>query len=238
MRSDTIYTQAQADVAPFQFNEQVADVFEDMIHRSVPGYALSLSMISLLAAEYLQKHSYAYDLGCSLGAATRAMYAHRPKHCRLFAVDQALPMLQRCRLSLPDASIALICADLLDVRICQASMVVMNYTLQFIQPAQRLALLERIHRGLKPGGIFVLSEKIAFAQSEEQAFHTQIHHGFKRQCGYSDLEIAQKRAAIEDVLIAESLDRHMQRLRQAGFSKLWTVTQSLNFVTLFAQKEA
>ena len=117
-----------------------------------------------------------------------------------------------------------------------ASVVVLNFTLQFIPVGERLALIERIYAGLKPGGILILSEKIAFAEPERQHFHVELHHDFKRANGYSDLEISQKRTALEKVLIPETLACHQQRLRAAGFHFVDLWFQCLNFVSMVAIK--
>jgi cbb3-type cytochrome oxidase maturation protein len=112
----------------------------------------------------------------------------------------------------------------------------LDFTLQFIPPEQRLELIQRIHAGLRPDGILILSEKIAFSEPWRQHFHEELHHDFKRANGYSDLEISQKRSALEKVLIPETLACHQERLRAAGFSSSELWFQCFNFVSLVAIK--
>ena len=241
-KTDAIYAAPLQEMIDFQFDERVVAVFPDMIQRSVPGYGLLISIIGILAARYAQAGSHCYDLGCSLGAVSLAMRQRIAQlDCDIIAVDNSPAMIERGReLLARDTTstlpVQMICADLQDVAIANASVVVLNFTLQFIPLSERLALLQRIYAGLKPGGILILSEKIAFAEPERQQFHIELHHDFKRANGYSDLEISQKRTALENVLIPETLACHQERLQAAGFaaSDIWF--QCFNFVSLVAIK--
>lgn len=238
---DTLYAAPIAAVADFRFDDQVADVFTDMIQRSVPGYATILSAISLLATRFAQPDSYCYDLGCSLGGASLALrHGIGAIPCRIIAVDNSPAMLRRCRERIAQnhdqAPIAMICADIRDVTVIDASLVVLNFTLQFLPPADRLPLLRGIYQGLKPGGALILSEKLAFTDPQQQALHIDMHHAFKRAQGYSDLEISQKRNALENVMIPETLEQHRARLTEAGFASSEPWFQYFNFASLIALK--
>jgi tRNA (cmo5U34)-methyltransferase len=241
-KTDAIYASPLQEMIDFKFDERVAAVFPDMIQRSVPGYGMIISNIGILAGKYAQPGSHCFDLGCSLGAASLAMRQRITQpECDIIAVDNSPAMIERARELLaldtePTIPVTMICADLQDVAIENASVAVLNFTLQFISPAQRLALIQRIHEGLRPGGILILSEKIAFSKPWRQEFHEELHHDFKRANGYSDLEISQKRSALEKVLIPEPLACHQERLRAAGFSasELWF--QCFNFVSMVAIK--
>ena len=134
------------------------------------------------------------------------------------------------------AAFELVCADVLEVPIESASMVVLNFTLQFIEPERRPQLLGRIYRGLLPGGILVLSEKIAPNSESTGRLFTELHHEFKKTQGYSELEISQKRAALERVLLPETLASHKQRLQEVGFKTVEVWFQCFNFVSLLAIK--
>ncbi|BFM20431.1 carboxy-S-adenosyl-L-methionine synthase CmoA [Gilvimarinus japonicus] len=239
---DTLYANPLAQVDSFSFDQQVVDVFPDMIKRSVPGYPTIVNMIGSLAERYVSADSNCYDLGCSLGAATLAM-RHRIQNanCRIVAVDNSPAMIARARQviaadSLDDIPVAFIEGRIQDVALENASMAVLNFTLQFIDVTERPALLSNICRGLNPGGVLILSEKVAFQDPPHQELMTQLHHNFKRANGYSDLEIAQKRASIENVLIPESLSVHRERLRAAGFSSVDVWFQCLNFASIIAIK--
>ena len=235
---DDLYTLRDGLSGDFVFDDTVAAVFPDMIQRSVPGYPAIINMIQLLAERHAQAGSVLLDLGCSLGASTVALAngAHTMA-CRVVGVDNAPAMLERAAAltGVEYPNIEWLCADIRDVDVEDASVVVLNFTLQFVAPGDRLPLLQRIRRGLRPGGILILSEKIAGADAAEDELLVAMHHAFKRANGYSDLEISRKRTALENVLIPESLVCHRKRLVDAGFgrSDLWF--QCFNFVSLVAR---
>ena len=241
-KQDAIYASPLDEIIDFRFDERVVDVFPDMIQRSVPGYGTMISTIGILAARYSQEDSHCYDLGCSLGAVTLSMRQRISKsNCDIIAIDNSIAMIERGQQLLASDQtsaipVTMVCADLQNVEIENASVVVLNFTLQFIPIEERLLLIKRIYHGLKPGGILVLSEKIAYDAPAKQEFHIEAHHNFKRANGYSDLEISQKRSALEKVLIPETLVSHQQRLALAGFdfSELWF--QCFNFISLVAIK--
>jgi tRNA (cmo5U34)-methyltransferase len=238
---DNLYANPLPQVAAFAFDESVVSVFPDMIKRSVPGYATIINMIGNLAERYAQADSYCYDLGCSLGAATLAM-RHRIQaaNCSIIGVDNSPAMIARCEQVIAadsaEVDVTLQCADLLDQPIENASVVVLNFTLQFIAIEKRAEILQKIYRGLRPGGVLILSEKLAFDDEQHQALMIELHHNFKRANGYSDLEIAQKRSAIENVLIPETLSIHRQRLKDAGFASVDVWFQCFNFASMIAIK--
>ncbi len=235
-QQDRLYTRPLDRIGDFRFDERVAAVFPDMIRRSVPGYGTVLNMIRVLASEYVQTGSRCYDLGCSLGAAALAMAeGTRYSDCRIIAVDNAPEMLARARQLVDGFPIDLVCADVRGFPIVDASMVILNFTLQFIPPGQRLDLLQQARSGLRPNGILLLSEKIAFNDPQQQALQIEMHHAFKRANGYNDLEISQKRSALERVLIPETIETHRERLRQAGFHQADPWFQCFNFVSIVAR---
>lgn len=238
---DDIYAGARETVNQFRFDEVVARVFPDMIRRSVPGYTTMIPMTGVIAARYAQPGTRLYDLGCSLGATTLAMrHAVNQPDCRIVAVDNSEAMIERCGhyIALDDGTLPvdLQQGDILDLQITNASVVTLNFTLQFIQPERRLELLKGIYRGLKPGGALVLSEKIRFDTPSEQSLQETLHHDFKRAHGYSDLEISQKRSALEKVLLPETLQTHHDRLHEAGFNTVVVWYQCFNFCSLLAIK--
>ncbi|OUS13201.1 carboxy-S-adenosyl-L-methionine synthase CmoA [Gammaproteobacteria bacterium 53_120_T64] len=241
MKHDSLFSRPLADIAGFTFDADVVAVFPDMIQRSVPGYETIIAMTGTLAGRYAQPQSNCYDLGCSLGASTLAMAQHiQVPDCRIIAIDNAPAMIEHCTTILAhqqsDTTVELICADLLDSPLDKASMVVLNFTLQFLPPEARTALMQRIYDALLPGGILILSEKIAFADEHLNQLMIELHHSFKRANGYSELEVAQKRSALENVLIPETLDQHRQRLSGVGFNSIDIWFQCFNFASLLAVK--
>ena len=240
---DRLFSQPLDQVPDFVFNEDVARVFPDMIKRSVPGYPTIVENIGVLASQFAQPNSLIYDLGCSLGAVTQALRRHvQLDGCRVLAVDSSSAMVERCReyLHAQDAMLQellpadVIEADILALNWQPASLVAMNFTLQFIAPDARLELLTRIRSTLLPGGALILSEKLRFEDQQQHDLLTDLHIAFKRANGYSELEIAQKRSAIENVMLPDSLEQHRERLQAAGFSQVVPWFQCLNFASLVA----
>ncbi|MDH5484282.1 MAG: carboxy-S-adenosyl-L-methionine synthase CmoA [Gammaproteobacteria bacterium] len=237
---DTLYSQPLEAITDFVFDESVVRVFRDMIGRSVPGYSTLLSMIPVIMRKHGQHDSRAYDLGCSLGASTLAM-RHGISHAKMdiVAVDNSVAMIETCAKNIAQDSspvpVSLHCEDIRQTHISNASVVVMNFTLQFVAREDRLSLVKKIYDGLNPSGVFLLSEKISLAP-DQQEWMTELHHEFKKANGYSELEISQKRSALENVLVPESIIEHEQRLREAGFSRVMPWFQCFNFVSLLAIK--
>jgi tRNA (cmo5U34)-methyltransferase len=240
-QKDRLFDTDIQNIGDFVFDDRVVRVFPDMINRSVPGYSLVVPMIGLLARQYAQDHSNLYDLGCSLGAASLAMRAAvRARNARIWAVDNSADMIRQFSATLEEQdgagspAIHPLHQDILETRIEDASVVVLNFTLQFVDPSKREGLLKKIVEGLNPGGILILSEKIRFDDLQEQALQVHWHHQFKRAQGYSDLEIARKRDALENVLTPESMQQHRNRLRSAGFTDVYQWFQGFNFVSMVA----
>lgn len=238
---DTLFSAPIDKLGDWTFDERVAEVFPDMIQRSVPGYSNIISMIGMLAERFVQPHSQVYDLGCSLGAATLSVRRNiQVDGCKIIAIDNSSAMVERCRRHIDafraDTPVEVIEADIRAVPIENASLVVLNFTLQFLDPNERLALLERIWHGLKPGGALVVSEKFSFDDAEVGELLFNMHHDFKRANGYSELEISQKRSMLENVMLTDSVNTHKARLKQAGFTHAELWFQCFNFGSLVALK--
>jgi tRNA (cmo5U34)-methyltransferase len=226
----------------FAFDDQVASVFDDMINRSVPGYSTIISMIGVLAERYCGAGSRIYDLGASLGGASFAV-AHQLPHddYRIVAIDNSEAMTTRLRERLREnpslgARIDVRKEDLRESEIEDASMVILNFTLQFIDPAAREELMRKIYAGMRPGGLLVISEKIQFPDADLNELFIDLYHRFKETQGYSKLEISQKRAALENVLIPETLAAHRERLTGVGFHSFDAWFQCFNFASMVAFK--
>ncbi|WP_375055421.1 carboxy-S-adenosyl-L-methionine synthase CmoA [Zobellella sp. DQSA1] len=238
---DHIFAAPIAQLGDFCFDQKVAEVFPDMIKRSVPGYSNIISAIGMITARFAQPDSQLYDLGCSLGAATQEMRRNLTQPgCKIIAVDNSAAMLERARSHLAafksDAVVELVEADISDIAIENASVVVLNFTLQFIATERREALLASIYRGLKPGGVLILSEKFISADDTVNELLIDLHHDFKRANGYSELEISQKRTALENVLRPDTPEQHKERLRGVGFTHVDLWFQCFNFGSMVAVK--
>lgn len=238
---DTLYADPLSEQGLFTFDDSVARVFPDMIKRSVPGYPTIVAMTGLLAGKYAIAGSALYDLGCSLGASTLAMRQNiRQPGCRIISVDNSPAMLERCKRLVDtdthDTPITLTCADVQAVPIQNASVVVLNFTLQFIPRELRDQVIRDIYQGLLPGGVMVLSEKVTFEDQHLDELNIELHHQFKRANGYSDLEVARKRSALDTVLVPETLNQHRERIANAGFNSCDVWFQCFNFASLVALK--
>lgn len=238
---DELFATPIQNLGDWTFDEKVAEVFPDMIQRSVPGYSTIISMIGMLAKRFTKAGSTVYDLGCSLGAVTLSIRRNiQVDNCKIVAVDNSPAMVERCKRHLnlfrSDINVTVYEADIRNIEITNASMVVLNFTLQFLPPADRQHLLNNIYQGLIPGGILVLSEKFSFADEQINPLLFDMHLDFKRANGYSELEISQKRSMLENVMLIDTIDTHKQRIQQAGFSHVDTWFQCVNFGSLIAIK--
>ncbi|MFC0324038.1 carboxy-S-adenosyl-L-methionine synthase CmoA [Gallibacterium melopsittaci] len=241
MSKDMIFSAPIEKLGDFTFDERVAEVFPDMIQRSVPGYSNIITAIGMLAERFVQPETNVFDLGCSRGAATLSM--RRNIKCdgvKIFGIDNSEPMVQRCRQHLAayhsDVPVEIICADIRDIEITNASMVVLNFTLQFVPPADREALLAKIYQGLTKGGILVLSEKYRFEDDVINDLQIDLHHTFKRANGYSELEVSQKRTALENVMKTDSIASQKLLLEKIGFQHVAMWFQCFNFGSMLAIK--
>ena len=237
---DKLYSITMEKITDFVFDDKVIRVFADMIRRSVPGYGTLLAMLPVIVRHFVTPGSQCYDLGCSQGACTLAIrHSLLVNNINIIAVDNSPAMVASCREQLAQdhgsTPVELVCDDICHTPVDNASLVVMNFTLQFIEPVARPALIKTIYNGLNDGGALLLSEKIQLADQDSELI-TELHEAFKRSNGYSELEISQKRTALEKVLLPETIEQHKQRLLATGFSHVTVWFQCFNFVSLLAVK--
>ncbi len=233
---DQLFAEPYSDIKAFAFDEKVVAVFPDMIKRSVPGYDTILKGIAMLAMKYIQPNTAVYDLGASLGAVALTVdQAIGDQSITIHAIDNSTPMINALQGHLSKAqlnnSMQVMLQDVAETEINNASMVVSNFTLQFMPRSSRGSVCEKIHAGLNPGGVFVLSEKVASSQTL-----IDYYHGYKKINGYSDQEVAQKRQALEDALKPDSLSDWLTRLQAVGFNHVEVWFRAFNFVSITAIK--
>jgi len=241
MKQDEIFKQPIKQLVDFNFNTEVVDVFPDMIRRSVPGYETIIALLGVMGHKYAQEGSNIYDLGCSLGAATLSVYQQiQQPNVRYICIDNSEEMIQQCKANLlqhmPNTDVAVRCEDIRKSDYVDASLVIINFTLQFLSPIDRLQLLQNIYAGMRPGACLVLSEKLHYNDQDKQNHLTELHHEFKRTNHYSDLEIAQKRTALENVLVPDTPEAHLQRLKDCGFKHSHQWFQCFTFSSFIAIK--
>lgn len=240
MGQDTLYTSGSVK-EDFTFNDRVADVFDDMIHRSVPYYGAVMEGLSELLALRLTDGSTIYDLGCSTGTTLLELSRRLTKlKLRYIGIDNARPMIEKAKRKSELYSKSHILEfredDITTCSLPGANAVICNYTLQFLRPITRQQFLQRISDALPSGGILVLSEKTISHPVKLNRDFISIHHRFKKKQGYSELEIAAKREALENVLIPFSVNENMQMLRQAGFTETEIFFKWFNFTSFIAVK--
>ncbi len=239
---DRIFSAPIKNIGDFTFDEQVAEVFPDMISRSVPGYSNIITAIGMLASRFVTPNSNVYDLGCSRGAATLSVRRNveKVKGVKILGIDNSAPMVERARQYLnayhSDVVVEVLEADIRKIEIKNASMVVLNFTLQFLPPEDRVTLLTKIYQGLNKGGVLVLSEKFRFEENAMNELLIDLHHQFKRANGYSELEVSQKRTALENVMRTDNIEIHKKRLKEVGFAQVELWFQCFNFGSIVAIK--
>ncbi len=242
MEKDRVFAEKKEIIPPFEFNREVAAVFDNMLMRSVPLYQESIQRQAQMAVRFYQARTRMYDLGCSHGNLGMLILEQSGNQSlAMVACDSSLPMIERYRLRLGrektgPASIDLICGRMEDIAIDRASVVLINLTLQFLDVNKREGLIQKIYQGLVPGGILLLTEKIVQGPGPLLELEQDFYQRFKRENGYSELEISQKRDALEKVLIPEPLETHHQRIARAGFSLFEVWLKWFNFASMIAIK--
>jgi tRNA (cmo5U34)-methyltransferase len=242
MGKDEVFKGEIEKVSDFKFGANVAKVFDDMVSRSVPFYGEMQRMIAELAADHAKKDSDVYDLGCSTGTTMIGMDTMVDKNIRFVGIDDSQEMLDKCKSKFEELNISrpyeLRCADLVQQpNIHNASVVVLCLTLQFVRPIYREQLVKNIYDGLNPGGALILVEKILTEESSFNRDFINYYYNYKRRNQYSELEISQKREALENVLIPYKLSENVSLLRDKGFAHCETFFKWYNFAGLIAVKK-
>jgi tRNA (cmo5U34)-methyltransferase len=240
--NDKIFAVNEYDPRPFAFNKEVAGVFDDMVRRSIPLYADVTATAARWTLAYFQPGSTIYDIGCSTGTFFDLIGRQLPPGVRMVGIDTSAAMLDQAQDKLAPFSarheIRLVCGDACEQSYHDASIVIANYTLQFIPIARRRQLLTRIYHELRPGGLLMLSEKTYAECPEFQETITGFYEGFKRDNGYSEIEIARKKEALENVLVPMTEKQLLEMLEGAGFDAYQSILKWHNFVTLVAMKRS
>ena len=221
----------------FEFDASVASVFDDMIGRSVPFYEASTRLSNELLARILPQNARVIDLGCSTATALLALFALRPD-LRLCGIDSSEAMIQNARAKAAafGAKLELSVSDVLDASFADCDAVILNYTLQFIRPPRRAALVSKIYDGLREGGVLIFSEKIVYEEPALARQMIEIYEDYKRAQGYSRYEIAQKREALENVLVPYTEAENRALALSAGFKRVESIFKWANFMSFAAFK--
>jgi len=241
-KKDNIFN-TEGDITPFEFNETVASVFDDMITRSVPHYREIVELQSRLTAEFYRDGTKIYDLGCSNGNFTAAFISEMgERNFDLVAVDNSAPMLEffRNRISgfIGHNRVTPVLSDIMDISFEKSSVIIANLTLQFIPVEHREILIRRIYGSLVPGGVFLITEKTVNLDNDLANLQQEFYYRLKEDNGYSKIEITRKREALENVLIPEPVEVHMERLKNAGFQAVEIWFKWFHFAAFICRKES
>ena len=238
---DTLFANPAAPPEDFQFSPKVAEVFDDMLARSVPFYQEIIAMAASLLSTFVGRHEVVYDLGCSTGATMIELARRLPgRDLRFVGVDSSAAMVGKARLKAEIYSkteqLRFVEADILTVPLQDPAAIILNYTLQFLRPLQRPEFLRRLYAALKPGGILLVCEKTISHTPIFNRVFIDCYLDFKRQHGYSEIEIAKKREALENVLVPFSAAENRDLFQQAGFADVEQFFQWFNFSGFVARK--
>jgi tRNA (cmo5U34)-methyltransferase len=245
VKKDQIFLNSEKGASAFEFSAEVAEVFDDMLKRSIPFYLEQQALIRGLCKNLWIPQTTVYDLGCST-ATTLIGIARELNDCaRLVGYDNSLPMLDRARKNVHDnhfeGRIDLRYGDLngnlSDLPLENAGLVTMCWTLQFIRPLRRDNVIRWIYDSLADDGVLIVTEKILTNSGHMNRFFIDLYHDFKRQRGYADAEIARKREALENVLVPYRLDENVELFRRNGFQLVESFFQWLNFAGFLCVKK-
>ncbi|WP_353718090.1 carboxy-S-adenosyl-L-methionine synthase CmoA [Dyadobacter sp. 676] len=240
---DQVFKDEITKVSDFKFGTTVVNVFDDMVSRSVPYYNEMQRMLAEIAADHVKEGTFVYDLGCSTGTTLIGLDQLIPSDIRFIGIDESQEMLDKCDVKLKEAGFVrpydLVAGDLhQQLPITNGSVVILCLTLQFVRPLYRERLLKNIYNGLNPGGVLLLVEKVLAESSVFNRDFIKYYYNYKRRNHYSELEISQKREALENVLIPYKLSENMLLLKEAGFADCEIFFKWYNFSGMIAYKKS
>lgn len=238
---DKLFSTPLANLGDWVFDKKVAEVFPNMIQRSIPGYSNILSMIGMLAKRFVKPYSRVYDLGCSVGSVALILLDQIPhQHYSITAIDCSQFMVEKCNINVKTHKCAYL-VEVLEDDICKvnmnnASMIIMNFTLQFIPLVERQALMLKIFNALNSGGILILSEKFNTKNKKKKKIFSEMYYDFKKSNGYKDIEINQKKKMLSSVMHTDTIMQHKRRLKSVGFKNTEIWFQAFNFGSFISWK--
>jgi tRNA (cmo5U34)-methyltransferase len=245
MKRDRVFFESSVGTSEFTFNAEVAEVFDDMIVRSVPFYLEQQDMIKEIGKKFWIPSTDIYDLGCSTATTLINLCREISEPARFIGYDNSIPMLERAKRKVKEKGFddrievryGDLSGDLSKLSLSNSSVVTMCFTFQFVRPLKRDSLIKKIYDGLVENGVLVLTEKILTNSSSMNRFFIDFYYDFKRRNGYSENEILIKREALENVLIPYRIDENYEIFRRNGFEIVETFFQWFNFVGFICVKK-
>ncbi|MCL4127252.1 UNVERIFIED_CONTAM: hypothetical protein GTU68_030351 [Idotea baltica] len=212
-----------------------------MVTRSVPFYLEMQRMITEIVQDFAVEGTNVYDLGCSTGTTLNNLDKVLPDGITFVGIDDSNEMLEKCDANFKEQGMTreykLEWQDMnQSVKIENASVVVLCLTLQFIRPLYRERLVKEIYDSMNPNSCLILVEKVL---GEDSLFNRQFikhYYDFKRRNNYNEMEISQKREALENVLIPYKLNENIELLKKTGFEYVETFFKWYNFCGMVAVK--
>lgn len=239
-KRDDLFTKKDTEIGGFNFGEKTAEVFDDMLDRSIPLYSELQRMLGELTAEFSQPGTNVYDLGCSTGITMETLMRAVKTDVQYIGVDNSDAMLERAKqrlASFTDKKWKVQNADLNREFIFEnASVIVVNLVLQFVRPLYRDTLVRNLYAGLKEGGCVILVEKVLGNDSLFNRTFIKLYYDMKQRNGYSEMEISKKREELENVLIPYRVEENFELLKKGGFSHVDTFYKWYNFCGIIAFK--
>lgn len=244
MKKDTLFSKNKNTIHDFEFNQEVADVFDDMINRSVPFYKEQHSMIRNIAKKFFIPGTCIYDLGCSTGTTLIDLCRDITQPATFVGYDNSPPMLEKANEKIEQTKLADyinleyqdLNKDSSDIKLDNASVITMLWTLQFVRPQLRENLIKRIYQSLVRGGVFIVAEKILLNDKHINRFLIDIYYDYKKKNEYTDEEIIRKREALENVLVPLSTEENIEMFKKCGFENVDTFFQAYNFAAFLCVK--
>jgi len=223
----------------FEFDEEVASVFDDMLNRSVPFYKENLNLQIDILKNFLSENDKVVDLGSSTGTFLIEL-AKKTQKLKLIGIDNSEAMIKRAKNKAKafGVNVEFINDDFLHYNFSDSKAVIANYTVQFIRPLKREKLIQKIYNSLVDGGIFLMSEKLITENKKLNKHMIDVYYEYKKKMGYSEYEIAQKREALENVLIPYTMQENIEMLKNAGFKDIEVIFRWNNFATFIAFKNS
>jgi tRNA (cmo5U34)-methyltransferase len=245
MKRDQVFLESTARASDFVFNTEVAEVFDDMITRSIPLYLKQQCMIREIGKKFWIPGTDVYDLGCSTATTLINLCREIDRQVRFVGYDNSIPMLERAKRKIKESGFENrievrygdLNGDLSKLPLENASVITMCFSLQFVRPLQRDSLVKKIYNGLVEDGVMVLTEKILTNSSHTNRFFIDFYYDFKRRNGYSENEILRKRESLENVLVPYRIDENLELFRRNGFQIVETFFQWYNFAGFLCVKK-
>lgn len=244
LKEDRLFVASCSGSDDFQFNTEVAEVFDDMVARSIPFYVEQQRMIQEIAKSFFPKNAKIYDLGCAT-ATTLINLCQVIQECAGFiGYDNSPAMLKYAQDKVRESKLE----DRVDLRLRDldgdlvtrplenAGLVTLCWTLQFIRPVHRDRVIRWIYESLPPGGALIMAEKILTQHTHTSRLFIDTYYSFKRRNGYSDNEILRKREALENVLVPYTISENLEMIRRNGFKIVDTFFQWYNFAAFLCLK--